>query len=194
VLRDGQLVGLISRADLIRTYMTTLHPSSSSPNRSVVSTSPTARTVMTSGLLTTQPQASIAEAMGILVAHGITGLPVVDDSMNLLGIISEKDLLVLLHDPYSHSCRVGDVMSRDLTTFGPDADLLEVCECLAHSNFRRVPVIERRKLVGIISRSDMLLFILKHPSTIGLPGRAGVEDPEWAAHSVATPSCTHKEF
>ena len=187
VLRGDQLIGLISRADLIRTYMTMLGVSSTSPKRSTDSTSATARTVMTSGLLTTHPQASIVEAMGILVAHGITGLPVVDDAMNLVGIISEKDLLVLLHDPYSRSCRVGDVMSRDLTTFGPDTDLLEVCECLARSSFRRVPIIERQKLVGIISRSDMLLFILKRSSTIGLSSRAGAEDPERATNRTCAP-------
>ena len=57
-------------------------------------------------------------------------------------------------------------MTRDLTTFDADADALDVCKCLANRSFRRLPVVERGKLVGIVSRADLIMFILRNPSVI----------------------------
>ncbi|MHC4519995.1 MAG: CBS domain-containing protein, partial [Planctomycetota bacterium] len=138
----------------------------SGPPAGPVVDGPTAREVMTSGLLTTRPHASVLEAMSIIVAHGITGLPVVDDNLNLVGMVSEKDLLALFHDPDVRCRQVGDLMSYDLTAAAATTSVLDVCECLGNSGFRRVPVVERGKLVGIISRSDLIMFILKNPSVI----------------------------
>jgi CBS domain-containing protein len=121
---------------------------------------------MTPGLLTAKPDTPIVEAMRILVTHRITGIPVVDEHMNLLGVLSEKDVLPLLQDPRGESGGVQDFMTRDVTTFEADADVFDVVACLARSGFRRVPITEGGKLVGIISRSDLIMFILKHPSVL----------------------------
>jgi len=163
ILRDGKLAGIISRADLLCAYRETFGASPLGQPLHGAAGGPGVREVMTSGLLTTRPEAPIFEAMSILVAHGISGLPVVDGQMNLVGLVSEKDLLTLVHDPFARSCRVGDLMSRDLTTFEADAHLFDVCACLANSSFRRVPIVEGGKLVGLVSRSDLIVFLLKHP-------------------------------
>jgi tRNA nucleotidyltransferase (CCA-adding enzyme) len=131
-----------------------------------VADAPTVREVMTPGLLTTRPHASVLEAMRIIVEYGITGLPVVDENLDLAGMISEKDLLELFHDPHIQSRQVGDLMSYDLTAAAVDTSVLDVCECLANTSFRRLPVVDGGKLVGIISRSDLIMFILKNPSVL----------------------------
>lgn len=166
ILRDGTLAGIISRADLLCAYRETFGPTPLGRPSHGGADGPRVREVMTAGLLTTRPEAPIFEAMSILVAHGITGLPVVDGQMNLVGLVSEKDLLALVPDPGARSCRVGDLMSRDLTTFEVDAPVFDVCACLANSNFRRVPIVEGGKLVGLVSRSDLIVFLLKHPSVL----------------------------
>jgi CBS domain-containing protein len=166
ILRSGKVAGIISRGDLIRVYLEALQvPPAMEPTCSVAD-GPTAREVMTLGLLTVRPHTSVLEAMSLIVAHGITGLPVVDDNLDLVGMVSEKDLLSLFRDPHVWSRRVGDLMSYDVTAAAVSTPMLDVCECLANSGFRRVPVVERGKLVGIVSRSDLIMFILKNPSVI----------------------------
>ena len=174
ILHDGRIVGIISRADLIRVHMQTLGVSPSGQVAYEVAEGPTARDIMTSGLLITMPHASVLEAMSSIVAHEVTGLPVVDDGLNLVGMVSEKDLLTLLHDPHVRSRQVRDIMSYDLTAAGLNTGLSDICECLANSGFRRLPIVERGRLVGIISRSDLIKFIVKTPSVITACTPAGV--------------------
>lgn len=171
IVRNGRLTGIISRTDLIRAHMNELR--SSVKISEPAFQGPLVREVMTAGLLTTTPDAPIVEAAETLVANGITGLPVVDDSMRLLGILTEKDVLKRLDSPSSQAGQVGDVMTSDVTTFDVNDSLFEVCECLAASSFRRVPVLEKDRLVGIVSRADLILYILKHRSML-FRGRTSV--------------------
>lgn len=173
IVREGRPTGIISRADLIRACMNDFRPGLSDSNRQV--RGPFVQDVMTVGLQTTTLDAPLLEAAEILVAHGITGLPVVDDSMRLLGILSEKDVLRLLDSSPSRAWRVRDVMTPDIVSFNVEDDLFDVCKCLANNTFRRVPVLDRGRLVGIISRTDLILYILKH-RTILFRGRAIVAD------------------
>jgi len=100
-----------------------------------------------------------------LIANGnITGLPVVDDSMKLVGIISEKDLLNILVDPNAKPGLVQDHMTRDVVSFDWDDSLFEICHCLINNNFRRVPVLENGRLSGIISRRDIIIYIMQNRS------------------------------
>jgi CBS domain-containing protein len=166
ILSCGKVAGIISRADLIRVYLEALQVPPAMPPTSSVVDGPTAGDVMTLGLLTVSPHTSVLEAMSLIVAHEITGFPVVDNNQNLIGIVSEKDLLTLFRDPHVRSRQVADIMSYDVTAAVTSTSMLDVCECLANSGFRRVPVVERGKLVGIISRSDLITFILDNPSVI----------------------------
>ena len=94
----------------------------------------------------------------------ITGLPVVDDSMKLMGIISEKDIINLLCDPDAKPGLVQDCMTREVVSFGWDDSLFEICHCLINNNFRRVPILEKGKLTGIISRRDIIVYIMQNRS------------------------------
>jgi CBS domain-containing protein len=57
-------------------------------------------------------------------------------------------------------------MTPDVVTFNVDDDLFDVCRCLAENSFRRVPVLDRGRLVGIVSRADLILYILKNRSLL----------------------------
>jgi CBS domain-containing protein len=166
ILRDSELVGIITRADLIRAHAATL--GLGSPRRSArhPDAEPLARDVMTPGLLTTTPDAPIDEAVDILLTHGLTGLPVVDDSMGLVGILSEKDVLRLPDSESVRTWRVQHVMTGDVTSFDMYDSLFDVCECLATNNFRRVPILHRGRLVGVVSRADLVVHLLKRRSIL----------------------------
>jgi CBS domain-containing protein len=166
ILHDGKIAGVVSRADLVRVFVEMLRvPVQGQVERQVVEGF-TAGDLMTSGLLVTRPHASVLEAMSTIVAHEVTGLPVVDDGLNLVGMLSEKDLLTLWHDSDLRSRQVHDFMSYDLTAARMNTGVFDICECLANSGFRRLPIVECGRLVGIISRSDLITFILKNPSAL----------------------------
>ncbi len=96
--------------------------------------------------------------MDLIVKHHITGLPVVDREMTLLGMITEKDLLLHLCNPNATAQNTGDIMTTDLVTFGPKDTINQICGCLIEYSFHRVPIVNQRRLVGVISRSDILKY------------------------------------
>ena len=165
ILHEGKLAGIISRADLIKAKKDKFK-SQAVPERSTKQHrgSVPARDVMKCGLLTVRRQTPIYEAMDILATRNITGLPVVDDCMNLVGIISEKDMLKLLYDPNVKAGKTEEFMTEEVVSFNHDDSLYDVCDCLMNNNFRRVPILNQGKVVGIISRADVIVHILKNKS------------------------------
>lgn len=121
----------------------------------------TAREIMETRLITVTEQTPLSEAITLLMVHHISGLPVVDGESRLVGIITEKDLLDVCHKETGSFRVVGDLMSRDIRTFQADAPLADLCDCLMTHHFRRVPILEGDKLVGLVSRADLLPTILE---------------------------------
>jgi CBS domain-containing protein len=119
------------------------------------------KTIMTTDVLFVKRQTPISQTIEILLENNITGLPVVNDDMTLAGIISEKDVLKLLSDWNDDSDKVEDYMTENVTSFDQDEDLIAICECLVKNHFRRVPITAGGKLVGIISRKDVIKYILE---------------------------------
>ena len=120
-----------------------------------------ARTVMTTDILFVKRDTPIYEAMRMLVEKNITGLPVVNDDMTLAGVISEKDVLKLLYDIKDKPGKVEDFMTEETCSFDEGDSLVDITECLINNNFRRVPITSAGKLVGIISRKDIIKYILQ---------------------------------
>jgi CBS domain-containing protein len=119
--------------------------------------------IMSTDVVTVGPDTTIIEATNILTKHNITGLPVVDRKKKLLGVVSEKDLLCLAFDLKRHKYDSGssptvvkDVMTEEVVTFNVNDRLSDVIKCLTEEDFRRVPILSDGKLVGIISRRDLL--------------------------------------
>lgn len=125
----------------------------------------TARDIMTRSVVTVRPDMSILAAVRVLVERRISGVPVTDDAGNLQGILSEHDCLrVIAGGSYdgeqTHLTQdVSDLMTRDCQTVTPDADVHAIASLFLDEHIRRVPVIEAGKLIGLVSRRDVLLGI-----------------------------------
>jgi CBS domain-containing protein len=120
-----------------------------------------AQTIMKTDLMTVNTNTPIYEAIATLVQNNITGLPVVNDDMTLAGIITEKDVLKLLYDIEDKPGTVEDFMTQKVVSFDCKDDLIDVSDSFKKGDFRRVPILEHGKLVGIISRKDVIAHIAK---------------------------------
>ncbi len=121
-----------------------------------------AKDVMTKVVITVWPQMPIYDAIRTLANRNITGLPVVDADLTLVGILSEKDVLKTLYAAEgSPEQTVKDFMSTEVISFDANATLIDLCDCLTEKNIRRVPITEGGKLLGIVSRSDVIRAILR---------------------------------
>lgn len=119
-----------------------------------------AKDIMTTKLVTIKENNSVRDTIKLILEKRISGIPVVDDNMSLIGIISEKDLLQLAFFGSIDDAKISDLMSRDVHTMSEDTDLLEIYEFFTQNNYKRIPIVSNNKLVGIISRKDMLKHIL----------------------------------
>lgn len=114
---------------------------------------------MTRDLVTLSPEQEINNAAHVLLKHGISGAPVVDDGRQLLGILTEKDCLrAALEANYYRDWGkpVSAYMKRDVTTIEAHVDILRACQVFLDGPFRRFPVVDTGELVGLISRTDVL--------------------------------------
>jgi CBS domain-containing protein len=151
-----------------------------------------ARQVMTSPILTISPGASVRQAIEMMLEHRVSGLPVVDEIGQLVGLISEGDLLHrselgtekhrskwldFLVGPgrsatayvHSHSRRVADVMTCDVATVEETTPLEEVVKLMEKRHIKRVPVVRDGGVAGIITRSDLLRAFLKASAAREVP-------------------------
>ena len=135
--------------------------------------------VMTRTILSVRPDAVIAEAIRLMLDNRISGLPVIDEGGQLVGILTEGDLLrrgetaterhrprwleILmgpgrLAEEYvrTHGRRIAEVMTRDPVSVTPDTPLKEIVELMERHRIKRVPVLDGDAPVGILSRADLL--------------------------------------
>lgn len=119
----------------------------------------TARDIMTSRLITLDAEMDVFAGIEILVKNKISGAPVVDQNRRLLGVFSEKSCMKVLIDaaydglPTNH---IGKFMDDEPTTITPDTDLLTIAQIFLSTPRRRLPVLEDGKLVGQVSRRDVI--------------------------------------
>jgi CBS domain-containing protein len=119
---------------------------------------------MSTRLVTLEPEMPILRAMQTLLDEGISGAPVVDARGNLLGILTQRDCLEVAVQASYHqdpAGRVADYMSREVETLDASASLVEVIEAFRGSRYRRFPVLEGGRLVGQLSRRDIMRAILE---------------------------------
>ena len=117
----------------------------------------TARSVMTTPVLSVQSDTPLENVFSLLLRHHISGLPVVDEENFVVGVITEHDLLQLRFTPESPVQVVSELCCRNVITVGEDQPLFEVAELLLTRSIRRVPVVDHEgHLVGVISRRDLV--------------------------------------
>lgn len=161
--------------------------------------------VMVSNVITVAPDANVADVAQILLTNRISAVPVVDAHGELKGIVSEGDLLHRVeagterHRSWwlefmtakqtlasefvkSHSRKVSDVMTRRVVTAAPDTPLDEVAGLLERNAIKRVPIVKDKKVVGIVSRANLLQAL----ATLGKePVKAPVDDSALRAKVMA---------
>ncbi|QRM55466.1 CBS domain-containing protein [Sinorhizobium sp. BG8] len=147
--------------------------------------------VMTTHVIKVSPENSVRRAAETMLAHHVSGLPVVDDDNRLVGMISEGDLIrrtemgagvgfptdgVLSADEKAQayvrhtSWKVGDAMSRDPITVDEFASVLEVAKLMAKHSIKRIPILRAGEIVGIVSRADLLQLIVNAAHDGTAPG------------------------
>jgi CBS domain-containing protein len=138
-----------------------------------------AHDVMTWGVVSVDPDTTIMRAASLMLQHKISGLPVVDAKREIVGIVTEGDFLRRheigtqrrrprwleflvgpgrLASEYVHACgrKVGEIMTPNPHTITPDTDLDEVVRLMERHRVKRLPVLDEGKLVGIVSRANLL--------------------------------------
>lgn len=144
---------------------------------------PTARDLMTRRVLTVPPTAPVADIARLLCDRGISAVPVVDEDGGVLGIVTEADLIRrlagqedapigwfrgLFIDPTAraeryartHGAVAADIMTAGAITISPDASAAEVAHLMEERKVRRLLVTEGGRLVGLISRADLLRALI----------------------------------
>jgi len=114
---------------------------------------------MAKTLVTFKPDTDVLDAIHVLVNKRIAGAPVVDDAGNLLGMISEFDCMKVALDAGYHGNWGGpvrDFMSEGTKTVDADMSIIDLAQEFVTSRFRRFPVMQGTRLVGQISRRDVL--------------------------------------
>ncbi|WP_321917308.1 MULTISPECIES: CBS domain-containing protein [unclassified Paraburkholderia] len=168
--------------------------------------------IMTTDVITVRPNASIFEAATLLADHHISGIPVVDDSGAVVGILSESDLLHRVETgtgkpqrswfgEFLHSTRklageylkenavkVDDVMTANVVSVSPSTPLSEIADVLERLRIKRVPVLDQGKLVGIVSRANLIRAL----ASAARPDQAGLVSDETIHRDVIQALAGHR--
>ena len=147
------------------------------------------RRMMTADVVSVEPDTPFKEVVEQMVGAGVSGLPVVDDRGSLVGIVTEADLvakeafpgqcpraLALLADVLSarehhwvtktRGWTAGDVMTRSVETCTPDEEVRVALRRMLAHGIKRIPVLEDGRLVGIVSRHDILRTLVRSDAEI----------------------------
>ncbi len=120
--------------------------------------------IMTKKVLTFTLDTQVLRAIDKLISKKISGAPVVDEDGNILGMLSEIDCMqTFMHSTYHNEMGglVKDYMSDEVSTIPSTMGIMDVAEYFLETHFRRLPVVDNGKLVGQVSRRDVLRAIQK---------------------------------
>ncbi len=120
-----------------------------------------AKDVMTQDVLKLLPSTSVEEAIRLLLEHAYSGAPVVNRDGLLVGIISEYQLLEVIYDPDTTRLPIEHIMTRNVLSVDENALLSDVASLFIVHRIRRVPVLRGGQLIGLITRRDVLRYIIE---------------------------------
>lgn len=109
--------------------------------------------VMTQKVITIREDQSKEQAARLLARHRVSGLPVINKDGALVGVVSEYDVIA------KDGKTVSDIMSRGIISVTPDTDLDDASHLLVHERIKRLPVLDEGRLVGIVSRGDVVRMV-----------------------------------
>ena len=113
--------------------------------------------LMTSGVVTVEPNSSAALAARLLARHNVGALPVCGPDGRLRGMVTDRDIILRCVAPEDDPAQtpVKDIMSRSCAFAAPDMDCAQAGALMARSQVRRLPVVEGGRVVGILALSDL---------------------------------------
>lgn len=123
--------------------------------------------LMTGSVVTVAPENPARVAAALLVSHGVTGAPVVDAGGVVVGVVTEADLvrdrIPRADEPPSPGPEptVSEVMSREVRVAGPEDDVADVVATMLRAAVRSMPVLDGDRLVGVVSRRDVLRAVAR---------------------------------
>jgi CBS domain-containing protein len=118
--------------------------------------------VMNRPVVSARPKASARDVVLQLNSGLYSGMPVTEGAGKVVGIITELDLLrAVAEGKELAKTTAEDIMSRDVVTVSPDTPVIEIIQFMYDKNLIRVPVVKEGKLVGIVSRSDILRSLIE---------------------------------
>ena len=141
--------------------------------------------VMVRDVVTVGPEDEVSKAVQLLVDHDISALPVVDSEKRVIGILSEADLLhrekigtektpavvarasvLALEYAKSHGRKVSELMSENVVAADENTSISELANVLEKHRIKRVPILKDGKLVGIVSRANLIQALASAPSKV----------------------------
>lgn len=147
-----------------------------------------ARDIMTTPVTTVRPETPIKEAAAVLAANGFTALPVVDGDDRLIGIVTEADLVrdrvprdarALCHPGEEMATvattTVGEVMTTPAIGMGPGTDVAVLAKALLDAGYRSMPIVDGSRVIGIVTRRDIVRVIARDDHTIAKDVRHRLE-------------------
>jgi CBS domain-containing protein len=112
--------------------------------------------IMTSPVIVAKGDTLLLDAIRLLLRWNVSGLPVVDEEDNLIGVITEYDVLKFSFSGYAKDTTVEKAMTTQVLSFFMDTDIETLINCFASKRVRRVPIVDNGKVVGLVSRRDIL--------------------------------------
>lgn len=117
----------------------------------------TVKDIMTDPAIVITEGSSVIDAAKLMRAHNIGSVPVVNDNDNIVGIVTDRDIVIRNMarglDPKSHS--VDEIMTRDVSCVAPETEIDEAAQMMANDKVRRLPVVEDERVVGFVALGDI---------------------------------------
>jgi CBS domain-containing protein len=120
---------------------------------------------MSKNVVTLDPEMEILQAAHVLITHDISGAPVLDRHGRLVGVLTERDCMRVAMQGDYHGTPAGlvkDFMSSNPEWISPEQSILTLSDLFINGRFHRYPVVDNGRLVGIISRRDVMRAMGKH--------------------------------
>lgn len=172
-----------------------------------------ARELMSTPVVTIHPEASLKDLAELMVAHGISGVPVVDRAGALLGVVSESDMMEKIEGAIAEETEAGlprlltvlakaldgspkptarsvhELMTTHVVSAGPDATVQELVHLMISYDVNRIPIVEGGRLVGIVTRADILRTLVRPDAAIATDLRWRIAHELWINPDALEISC-----
>jgi CBS domain-containing protein len=172
-----------------------------------------ARELMSTPVVTIHPEASLKELAEVMVAHRVSGVPVVDRAGTLLGVVSESDMMAKIEGAIAAQTGAGlprlftviakaldasskttartvaDLMTTRVVSAGPDATVQELVHLMIAYDINRIPIVEAGRLLGIVTRADVLRTFARPDAAIETDLRWRIAHELWINPEALTISC-----